>query len=775
MPKVTNEDKDILKENLQYIGLNLEKVPKFLQEFEPLNYRPLKLYNDKTYKVYRYVNIKDIEILITPTDRLADLKEKYKLATPIATYLDSKSEQNIERFATFLKMLSTMRVDVIEAIEKEQQMLKKQIPYHVKYENHYMWQVYYSDYAKKYFMLVPTNEYNNNALFYLLKKQIEQRKTRKKELIFIPISHMEYSGAYLTSTEISDIENYLWFFTKDWASVYEVYNEKNQLSIHIVGTTKVYEKIKSDYKVELCNKDEAMEFYKLLKALFILATAAPEDYKFKPRIADEGKLDFSFSEQKMVYANLPTFINTEYQKKVEELNEAIEEKKKAQKKLQKLKKVIEELIQEYLIRQNQIATFLECKKTFFGKVRYYFKKKKDTANAKTIQKEETKGLETQNHNIDTFSIQKEQYTIEDLINVCSKLERELKENSDIYADINAMEIKQKILTKKKENAELYIKEIDSHKKSIFEFWRFTSKDEVQTLNEGEDVQEAKKEKISKFFDYESDLEDFGKIVDEVQRRKLSKNETDAIFAAKQVPSSVKAIIELRKNLSSKDKQVEAKQTAIIEKELEDLKEEYKNNLEYINMKDFDIFGAMSEDKTKIKTIGNERHREIAKDRYKVLNVNLDTELAVYMENLEGYVKLIEEALHKIQAPYNMSVYMINHKKSIDNNINICNIKPEDALKQALEGKKEEIILARLNIKEGMPIVFYTNIIFYDNYHKTLPLGMNLSSEVLLNTDELVLNYVKEESFNINCIAFKEKVSTKKITVYEYDVSIKKYA
>ena len=125
MPKVTNEDKDILKENLQYIGLNLEKVPKFLQEFEPLNYRPLKLYNDKTYKVYRYVNIKDIEILITPTDRLADLKEKYKLATPIATYLDSKSEQNIERFATFLKMLSTMRVDVIEAIEKEQQMLKK--------------------------------------------------------------------------------------------------------------------------------------------------------------------------------------------------------------------------------------------------------------------------------------------------------------------------------------------------------------------------------------------------------------------------------------------------------------------------------------------------------------------------------------------------------------------------------------------------------------------------------------------------------------------------
>ena len=51
-------------------------------------------------------------------------------------------------------------------------------------------------------------------------------------------------------------------------------------------------------------------------------------------------------------------------------------------------------------------------------------------------------------------------------------------------DINAMELKITNLTKKIENAELYINEIEKHKKSIFEFWKFTNKDEISTLTQG---------------------------------------------------------------------------------------------------------------------------------------------------------------------------------------------------------------------------------------------------------------------------------------------------
>ena len=42
---------------------------------------------------------------------------------------------------------------------------------------------------------------------------------------------------------------------------------------------------------------------------------------------------------------------------------------------------------EYLAKEKQISTFLECKKTFFGKFKYYFKYNKKSKNKK-IEKEE---------------------------------------------------------------------------------------------------------------------------------------------------------------------------------------------------------------------------------------------------------------------------------------------------------------------------------------------------------------------------------------------------
>lgn len=767
MPKITNENKDIIEKNLKYIGLDLEKIPKFLKEYEPLNYRPLKSYDDTTYKVYQYVDIQDIEILITPTDRLTDLKEKYKLAAPLIAYLDTEHEENIERFATFLKLVSTMNEERIIELEEEQKKLRQQIPYEVKYENHYIWQVYYSDYTKKYFMLVPANEQDNNALFYLLKKKIENKKSRKKEYIFIPISHQEYSGSYLTKAEIADIENYLWYFTKEWASVYEVYDNKKKLSIQIVGTTNVYEKVKSIYKIEFETKEKALEFYKLLKALFILATGVTEEYNFKSRINENGELTFYFKDSEVTYQGLSDFIKEQYLEKIQVLKNTTSEKEKLEKRLKRFKNLVEELTQEYLIRQKQISTFLECKKTFFGRVKYFFKKKKEEVVLIKPQSEREKRENEQNELKEIYE-EKELYTIEDLINICTKLEEKLKQNNNLNLDIHALESKKDILNKKIENADLYIQEIDNHKKSIFEFWKFTSKDEVQNLNEGEESEKEKKEKMVKFFDYETDLEDLGKIVDEVQRRKLSKNETDAIFAAKYALKSIRAIEKIRVALKEGDEVQKAKQLKVLEKELKNLQEEYEKNLEYISIKDFDIFGGLSEDKTKIKMIGNEKHREIEKDKYKVLNINFDTDLKIYMDTLENYIRLIQEAFNKIQAPYNMSVYTLNNKKSIEG-IHLLDIRPEEALKPALEGKKENIILTRIDLKENTMALYYSNIIFYDNFNKTLPLGMNLSSEVLLDTNKLNLKCTKEEEFNINYKSNQFEITTKNIKVYQYEL------
>lgn len=774
MAKKTNEQQKTLEKNLEYIGLNLNKIPTFLKEHESLNFRPSKTYDDTVYKVYKYVNIKNIEILITPSDRLTDIKKKYKLASPISEYLDSKNKDNIEKFATFMKMIATMSKDRIEQISKEQDVLNEKIPYEVKYPNNFIWQIYYSDYAKKYFMLVPINEQDNNALFYLLKEQLANTRSRKGKYIFVPINHMEYSGEFLSKSEIADIENYLWYFTKEWPNVYEIYDKQDNMFIKIVGTTKIYEKIDSVYSISLETKQEATEFYKLLKAMFILSTGAKEEYNFSTKINENGELEFWNHNTKIEYTNLSEFIKLEYLDKIDKLKYEEKEQKELKRKLNKFKIVIEDLTQEYLLKQKQIATFLECKKTFFGKVKYFFKKKKEVkVDKKPIKEREM--TEEKDESLEALYELKSQYTIEDLINICTKLEEVRKQNTNFTLDLKAIETKEEILSKKIDNAELYIKEIDKHKKSIFEFWRFTSKDEVQTLNEAEETEQNEKNKKKKYFDYEEDFEDLGKKMDELQRRKLSKNETDALFAIRQVPNSFKQlekkketdieIYEEKDEAELKDKK--GKKVTALESDLSRLRKEYENDIEVINAKDFDIFGNLVEDKTKQKEINNTKHREIEKDKYKILNINMDTDIKNYTENLESYFILVREALNKIQSPYDMPIFYMNNKKNIEG-INIFNINPREALEKELDSKKTKLILCRVNIKENTPAVFYTNIMFYDNFNKTLPVGMNISSEVLVDVDKLNLKLVKEETFYINHKENEFDFSTKEIKVYEYD-------
>ena len=753
MAKNTNVDKELIKEKLEYIGLDLNKIPKFLKEYEPLNFRPVRAYNQTTtYKVYKHINVQDIEILITPSDRLTDLKERYKLSSPLYTYLMENDEEGIEKFSVFLTMLSNMQIEKVEELDNEQKELKKHLPTKIKYKNHFIWQIYYSDYAQKYFMLVPTNEQDNSELFYILKKQINSKKTRKKETIFVPIAELEYSGNFLSNSEIADIENYLWYFTKEWPAIYEVYDQKNKLSLKIVGTTTVYEKVKSDFTISIESKEEAVNFYKLLKAMFILSTGIPEEYKFQTKISEDGNLQFYFKDKEISYESLSQFVKSEFEEKVDRLKKEIEETKKLQKRLKKFNLAVEELTEDYLERQRQISTFLECKKSFFGKVKYFFKKKKIVSKLTKTIKQEREEIKKED-NISKMYEEKEQYTIEDLIGICTNLEEKVKENTNLQLDIDAIEIKRDILTKKIDNADLYIKEIDSHKKSIFEFWKFTSKDEKQTLAEGEETENIKREKIEKYFDYEEDLEDLGIAMDELQRRKLSKTETDAIFAGKY-------ILNVYRNLD------EDENKKVIEKELKRLKDEYKNDLEYISIKDFDIFGGLSEDKTKIKLINNQKHREIEKDKYTVLNLNLDTELDSFRDNAKHNLALIKEALNKIKTPYNISVYKLNSDEKIKG-LEICNINPENAIQTLLNGKEQEGVLCKINIKENMPMLFFSNIIFYDNTNKTLPVGMNLSTEVMLDLNKIEIECIKTLEFNINVNITEFEVQTKKIKVYEY--------
>ena len=127
-------------------------------------------------------------------------------------------------------------------------------------------------------------------------------------------------------------------------------------------------------------------------------------------------------------------------------------------------------------------------------------------------------------------------------------------------------------------------------------------------------------------------------------------------------------------------------------------------------------------------------------------------------------------MNKIQSPYDMSIYGVTSKKLIEG-IKLLYINPMDAIKNELSSKKSKILIHKVNIKENTPAVFYTNIMFYDNFNKTLPLGMDLSTAVLIDANKLNLEFVKEDSFNLNYKLNEFEFGTKEIKVYEYEVRI----
>lgn len=767
MPRNTDENKNILEDKLKFIGLNLKRLPSFLKDFEPLNFKPTKSHDDINYKIYKYVNVLDVEILLTPLDRTADLEQRYKKAEPLCNYLDTSTKKNAEKFKTFMEMLDNLDLDEIEKLDQEQEKLNEQIPLKVKYKNNYIWQIYYAPESKKYFMLVPTTEVNNSALFYLIKKQIESKKSKKKSYIFVPITHMEYSGNLYTSLQITDLENYLWYFTKEWPTIFEVFDKRGNSTIKIVGKAKVYDNIVSDYIMEFKDKDSCIEKYKLLKALFLLSTSFPNDYTFKTAIGEEGELEFKYNGQFIKYENLPEFIKEQAKEKTEEIKTTIKEKAKKEALLKKLKKKIEEQNAEYLEKQKQISTFLECKKTFFGKVKYFFngRKKKEVVSIKrrVNNEEEQEEVQAPQKEIVTYEfVEKKIYTIEDIIEIVTKLDSIRKEYKNIDLDVKAAELKTENLTRKIKNAKIYIAEINSHKKSIFEFWKFANKDELPGLNEG-DLDENENDKIGKIFDVDSDIAELGKKIDEVQRVKLSKNEADALFVFRYCSRTMQILNETKKSTDLTEKQLKE-----IEKELKQLKKSFNADLKNINLIEFDVFGSILSNEKDKSSINNVRHRENQKDKYRILNINKEITLEDFIDNVRNCLNLVKEVLNKIKTNSELSIYKLSSKKMKIENLNIFNINPKNEFKDVDFSKDKEVYLYKINIKENTPVAFYTNYVFYDNFNKTLPVGMDISTEILFDTFKSKIKEINQETFNINVYDDEYTSKVLKVNVIEYE-------
>ena len=753
-----------IKKKLEFIGLDLETIPKTLKLVEDLKFRPNSGFDEKKYRQYRFVSPKEIQILLSPTNRLDDIKEKYSKASPLADYLenDDSDEGKQAKYATFLRMLDEIKIEDVEKVEEEQQIINKKIPFKVRYSGNYLWQIYYDSVTEQYFMIVPTEDKDYSTFFYVLKKQIEKKKAGK---IFVPISNIDYSRELLNKTEIQSLENYLWLFTKDWPSIYEVYDKTGKLSLQIVGETEIYGKIKSEYKVKLTNKIEANKFFKLVKALFIIKSELPNYYEFETRIDKQGSLEFYYNDKLMKFDELSEWVNDEYKELLDIEKEAVENNNSLQEKLGKLKMQAQELDIEYLSKEKQISTYLECKKTFFGKVKYFFKysgkKQKIKENIKE-EKQNKQEIEIEKEKIEENL--KVQYTLEELIQKGKETEEKETNLRNTKMDINALKLKNRNLVKKIENATAFINEIDSHKRSIFEFWKYSNKDEVQALEEGEEELISVKPH-SKVFDYEEDMEEFGETMDEIQRKIFSKEELDAFYL------TTTNQLEVMNRLKTE---------SILMKELEQYLKQIKKDLQ--NEKDIteedvvDIFGGLSEDTRKITKLANKSHREHPKNKYAILRVAKGMKNAEYKAVLLNYIDIIEQAINKNELKQNISVYKwMEEDENIDTNeLNVFNLNPEKELENALiDTESGKVNLYKMNLEKGIKAIAFSNCVYYDNQNKTLPVGMDKDTRILANILDTDITLDSKKVIRVGRLEddsdIASKLIIKTINVLEYTV------
>ena len=775
---------------LEYIGLDLENIPQKLLKSEPIHFSDFS--NSNVYKVYNYVSVHDLEILITPLDRTAEIRERYKTAKALSAYLQADDRNSKEIFNDVLDSASVNEMKKLEDLKEK----LKNIPYFVKYDKNYLWQIYYSKEDNKYFMLFPANEGETSVLFYIIKKKLEKEDTK----IFVPINKMDYKGNLLTSAQINDIENYIWLFTNEWPNIYEVSGKY----LYVTGHTKVKKLFNTYYRNVFDNKNDAEKFYMLLKALFILTTETNYKYNFEPYVNENGELELEFNNEN---SNDFAKNNRKIEEKSNEDEKKVLESKKGfkanksnselitvqnladfvdkQVELQKLRKTDleeeivrnEEILKElkeyvkkqndiYVMQEKQIVMFLDCKKSFFKKISYFFKAKKFVMPK--LDNKIDKKLEDElgeNSLEDELSIKNEinlngSYTIKELVSAFNSAnEVEIKARA-VRTDLKALKLKKENYARKIENAKKYIDEIESHKKSIFEFWKFSNKDELPALSEGESSESNETKNNANL---NKDL--LGARADSLQRQKLSDEEINALYLFYVMPKIFNRISKTYAKNENED-------TKKIEK---DILEGLKNKTSKRSLDN------LINDYTAVKKINSKEHRENERNEIAILRINENTTVEEFEDRINYFKKSLESAYNKIYAITSMPVYI--KKSDAQNEFILGDINPENLInenssKNVIEervnleneseveiatdleriAKKEDSVL-RNNVsrekdkadKQGIEIVkidlsneehalYLSNIVFFDNQNKTLPIGMDLSSKVVIKLNEATKDY-----------------------------------
>ncbi len=146
------------------------------------------------------------------------------------------------------------------------------------------------------------------------------------------------------------------------------------------------------------------------------------------------------------------------------------------------------------------------------------------------------------------------------------------------------------------------------------------------------------------------MEELGKKLDKLNRKKFPKEECDSVFIA-----GTEVIEDINK--------LKNEEESNFANRIEQIKNEALQEEMLFASEEFDIFGTITEDKTKINTIGNAKHREIKKSKFRILEINKNTNNETYVNTLQGIVKGLEKAISKAEFGEILNVYYASTRSS----------------------------------------------------------------------------------------------------------------
>jgi hypothetical protein len=129
-------------------------------------------------------------------------------------------------------------------------------------------------------------------------------------------------------------------------------------------------------------------------------------------------------------------------------------------------------------------------------------------------------------------------------------------------------------------------------------------------------------------------------------------------------------------------------------------------------------------------------------------------------------------LEKINITEDFSIYAAIDGKMNRKGISLFNIDAEAEIKKAMQTDATKINLYKINLIRNTNAIAFTNSVFYDNQYKTLPLGMDLSTNFLFDPSKVNIKPGEKRTFRIVTLPDENnysKIEVKTVHVLEYNV------